>query len=146
MKHLLKEVFVAIVFGYVLIKIQAFFNSQYIIIFLKQNLILLLVALLAINCTTLGVVLTKIRELIDKTKGVEGFVKTRKAMLQSIHEQIALVIVSLVLLVIQDSIWILGHCQLLYVAEILIMSCFVYALLVLYDTACSVFVLLDYKG
>jgi hypothetical protein len=57
---------------------------------LKSNITNLQVALLAVNAATLGIVLTKIRELIDKIGKSEAFEATRKEMMMSIKEQVAL--------------------------------------------------------
>jgi hypothetical protein len=58
---------------------------------LKSNITNLQVALLAVNAATLGIVLTKIRELIDKIGKSEAFEATRKEMMMSIKEQVALI-------------------------------------------------------
>lgn len=127
--------------------LQLFFGmigSMAVIEFLKANIISLQAALLAVNAATLGIVLTKIREISDRYGSAENFRLVRKEMVLSIQEQIALIVVSILLIGIiggKDSPWQLP-------AELfptLLLAVFVYMLLVLYDTAISVFVLLDYS-
>ncbi len=75
----------SIVVGYLLTQLQLFLRSLYLINFLKQNLITLLVALIAINSATLSILLTKIRELIDKTGQINSFNSTKKQMILSLR-------------------------------------------------------------
>lgn len=131
--------------AFILEQTQVLLSSTYITYFLNENLVVILIALIAINSATLGIVLTKVKELIDETKNNEAFVKTKKEMILSVHEQIFLVFVSLILLLVQNSEWLNAHLKVKPLIEVSIMSCFVYALIILYDTAKSVFVILDFK-
>ena len=63
MKLTLKNILASIGFSFVLIQFQYYVNSEYITSFLKENLITIIVSLLAVNTATTGIVLTKIREL-----------------------------------------------------------------------------------
>lgn len=146
MKSLFIQLFVSLGVAFVLMQMQVFFNSDYVTLFLKENLVTLLIALLAINCTTLGIVLTKIRELIDKSGADFSFEKTRKAMIWSINEQIILIGVSLILLLIQDSKWLELHSEFAELTQVLIMACFIFGLMILYDTAKSIFVIIGFKA
>jgi hypothetical protein len=119
-------------------------QSDSMFVFLKSNITNLQVALLAINTATLSVVLTKIRELIDETGQHEGFELTRREMLLSIKEQIALVAVSLSILAIESAKNFPVNIP-SYVFQATLIASFVYSILVLYDTAKSVFVILDYS-
>ena len=80
------NILLSIVVGYLLTQLQLFLGSCYLINFLKQNLITLLVALIAINSATLSILLTKIRELLDKTGQISSFDNTKKQMIISIRE------------------------------------------------------------
>jgi hypothetical protein len=146
MKNFLKHLFFSLGVAFTLTQMQVFFESRYITAFLKQNLVTILVALLAINCTTLGIVLTKLRELIDSSKKGGAFSGTKKEMMRSINEQIVLIVTALVLLLIQDSKWLESHVCFTGLIQVLVMACFVFAIMILYDTAKSVFVILDYEG
>jgi len=116
-------------------------GSRYLFAFLKQNLINIQIGLLAINTATLGVVLTKLRDLVDMGVPLSKFSNTRGEMLLSVKEQMALIIVALIILSIESatSIPVRVPAELI---RILLLSCFVYSLMILYDTAKSVFVVL----
>ncbi|MFW2585556.1 putative membrane protein [Aliarcobacter faecis] len=138
------NILLSIVVGYLLTQLQLFLGSLYLINFLKQNLITLLVALIAINSATLSILLTKIRELIDKTGQINSFNSTKKQMILSIKEQVSIVFVAILFLIIQDSSFIKLHNEFELFLNVSITGCFIYALRILYDTAKSVFIILDY--
>lgn len=117
-------------------------GSRYIFEFLKQNVINVQIGLLAINTATLGVVLTKLRDLVDKGIPLKKFASARSEMLLSIKEQMTLIVSALIILSAESATSIPFRVpdQLL---RILLLSCFVYSLMILYDTAKSVFVVLD---
>lgn len=116
-------------------------GSYYLFDFLKQNVINIQIGLLAINTATLGVVLTKLRDLVDKGIPLAKFSGARSEMLLSIKEQMALIIVALIILSIESATSIPAHIP-VELIRILLLSCFVYSLMILYDTAKSVFVVL----
>lgn len=130
--------------GYLLTELQSFLGTSYLTSFLKQNLITLLVALIAINSATLSIVLTKVRELLDKSGQQGAFTNTKKQMILSVNEQVVLIVVAMLLLIVQDSDFIKSHVEYVTFLNVLIIGCFVYALRILHDTAKSVFVILDY--
>lgn len=130
--------------GYLLMELQSFLGTTYLVNFLKQNLITLLVALIAINSATLSIVLTKVRELLDKSGQQGAFANTKKQMIISVNEQVLLIIVAMLLLIVQDSSFIKSHVEYITFLNVLIIGCFIYALRILHDTAKSVFVILDY--
>ena len=76
-------------------------KSDFLLKFIKENLVMLLIALLAINSTTLALIMTKIKELLDKTGKRDSFQKTKKEMLFSVKEHIALIIVVILLLMLR---------------------------------------------
>lgn len=118
-------------------------QSDFIFIFLKTNITNLQVALLAVNTATLGIVLTKIREIIDITDQRAAFESTRNEMLLSIKEQVALVAASLLILAIESA----KNFQIVVPSEIFqaaLIASFIYSILILYDTAKSVFIIVDY--
>jgi hypothetical protein len=130
--------------GYLLAELQSFLGTTYLTNFLKQNLITLLVALIAINSATLSIVLTKVRELLDKSGQQGAFGNTKKQMILSVNEQVVLIVVAMLLLIVQDSDFIKSHVEYVTFLNVLIIGCFIYALRILHDTAKSVFVILDY--
>ena len=125
---------------------QAFFvqiQSTTVFEFLKANITNIQVALLALNTATLSIVLTKIKELIDKTDKRDAFETTRKEMMLSINEQVALIVASLMIIALSAA-----KAPLIEVSDLfyptLLLAAFIYSLLILYDTAKSVFIVLDY--
>lgn len=145
MKHLfaiLRASFISLAAGYLLIQLQGAFGSTYLVDFLKSNLLTLLVALLAINSATLGIVLTKLREIIDNGAS-NSFEKVRSEMRLSVFEHIGLIVLSLVLFTLVESRWGAG---LAVTSLSFLHSCiagiFCYSLYLLYDAANSVFMLL----
>lgn len=144
MINVLRNIFISIGIGFLTYQLQKIIVSSYIMSFLKQNLVSLLVALVAINSATLGIILTKIRDLLDKSGNNGEFTKTKNEMILSIREQIAIICFSIILLLMDDSNWITKNPEIKPLIEVLIIGCFSYALIILYDTAKSVFVILDY--
>lgn len=116
-------------------------GSSYLFDFLKANVINIQIGLLAINTATLGVVLTKLRDLVDKGIPLSKFSTARSEMLLSIKEQVALIIAALLILSIESAASIPFSIP-PELIRILLLSCFVYSLMILYDTAKSVFVVL----
>lgn len=116
-------------------------GSDYVVSFLRENIVSLQIGLLAINTATLGVVLTKLRDLVDKGVPASKFNAARKEMLLSIREQVALIVAALSILSV-DSAKVLPFTIPSELTRILLITCFVYSIMVLYDTAKSVFVVL----
>ncbi|MCX6960474.1 MAG: hypothetical protein NTW91_09415 [Verrucomicrobia bacterium] len=140
-----KTAFISVGVGFVLSIFQDLVATSYLSDFLRSNLISLLIALLAINSATLGVVLTKIRDLADKHGGIEYFRNTKAEMIISLHEQISLIVIGTLLLMIEKSSFILGLSYSGLVLRVLLSAVFIYSMIVLYDTAKSVFCILDFN-
>lgn len=118
-------------------------QSNFVFDFLKTNITNIQVALLAVNTATLGIVLTKIREIIDKTGQRAVFDATRGEMLLSIKEQVTLIAASLFILALESA----KELPIAISSEIFqaaLIASFIYSIFVLYDTAKSVFVILDF--
>lgn len=144
-KQVLTNTLFAIGIGYICQLLQSFCQSDFLLTFLKNNLITLLIALLAINSGTMGIVLTKIRELIDKAgAGSEAFQSTKNEMLLSIKEQIALIVISVALLTFADSHIVKESQELAKIYPVFLFSIFAYSIINLYDTAKSVLIIIDY--
>lgn len=118
-------------------------QSDAIFTFLKSNITNIQIALLAINAATLGIVLTKIREIMDKTNQKMAFESTKHEMILSIKEQMWLIGASL-LIIAMDSAKNLPFALSTEVWQAGLIASFIYSMVVLYDTAKSVFVLLEY--
>ena len=119
-------------------------ESGFLINFLKEELITILIALLAINTTTGSIVMTKLRDISDST-GV-SFSSTIRELRLSIFEQLIFIIVGIVVLVCLDSKVVMElHSQLENILNILLISVFIASLHNLYDTASSIFIILEHE-
>lgn len=119
-------------------------GSSYIAEFLKDNIVNIQIGLLAINAATLGIVLTKLRDLVEKGVEASAFENTRREMLLSVKEQVALIAAALVILSVASATK-LPIVIAPVLLDALLLTCFIYSLMILYDTAKSVFVVLDDK-
>jgi len=145
-KQVLTNSLISLGAGYACQFIQSMGQSHYLNDFLKGNLITLLVALLAINSATMGIVLTKVRDLIDKKgEGADCFASTKKEMLLSIKEQLALIVLSVLLLTVGGSELVTKDINMSSGYWVLVTGIFVYAMIILYDTAKSVIIIIDHE-
>ncbi|MEW6648261.1 MAG: hypothetical protein AB1450_13760 [Pseudomonadota bacterium] len=144
--HVLKTSLISLGVGFLAELLNGWLSSQFLSEFFEDNLITILVALLAINAATMGIVLTKIRDLIDRNGGSEFFQKTRAQMLLSVKEQIGLIVFATSLLAIKSGAAMANVPNVPLLVNSVITGIFVYALIVLYDTAKSVLIIVDYEG
>lgn len=143
--QILKTIFMSLGLGFLFEVLNRWLGTTFLYEFLNNNLVTILVALLAINATTMGIVLTKVRELIDKAgDGTDCFKNTKSQMLLSIKEQIALIIISIALLSFKNSAVLSSINDIDIVINSLLIGVFVYALIILYDTAKGVMLIVDY--
>lgn len=144
MKNLFMMSCTFIVIGAVINGASVLLKSNFLCSFLNQNLILLLVALLAINTTTMGVVLTKMREIADKNP-TANFAITRAAMNQPTIEHLVLIGLSVIMQVAKDSPIICnGFPYAVFILDSFLIAIFIFSIQIVYDTAQSVYVILDY--
>ncbi|MCF4176422.1 MULTISPECIES: hypothetical protein [Vibrio] len=144
--HVVKTTFIALGVGFITELTNSWLGSEFLHAFLAQNLVTILIALLAINATTMGIVLTKVREMVDSKGSAGCFKRTRDQMLLSIKEQIALVVTAISILSIKGSEHIIAIDNAELLLNVAIIGVFVYSLMVLYDTAKSVLIIIDFDG
>ena len=123
---------------------QSSLETNYLNVFLSENLITILIALLAINSTTLGIVLTKIRDLVEKHGNAHCFNTTKQQMILSIREQVALIVFAIIFLTIVSSPLINSYGNLMIFFDSTVIALFTYAIFVLYDTAKGVLIIIDF--
>ncbi len=145
-RQVLSTSFISIGTGFLAEIINNLLNSTYLHKFFESNLVTILVALLAVNAATMGIVLTKIRDLADKNGGFEVFKNTKLNMLLSIKEQIGLIILATIVLSVRASPALQSIENISLLFNSIINGIFIYALLVLYDTAKSVLIIVDFDG
>lgn len=138
----LKSLFISLGIGFATHILLVSINSHYILQFLMQNIVNIQIGLLAINTATLGIILTKLRDLVDKGVPAAEFQKAKTQMLLSIKEQVGTIVSALLILTAFDSPLVSTSLR-DGLLEVLLIACFAYSLLILYDTAKSVFVVLD---
>lgn len=145
-RQVLSTSFISIGIGFLAEIINNWLNSTYLHKFFESNLVTILVALLAVNAATMGIVLTKIRDLADKNGGFEVFKNTKLNMLLSIKEQIGLIILATIILSVRASPALQSIENISLLFNSIINGIFIYSLLVLYDTAKSVLIIVDFDG
>lgn len=117
-------------------------ESTFIISFLKSNLVIILIALLAINTTTISVIMVKLRELKDNYN--LNFDNTTASIKHSIHEQVYLIPISLLVFTLQSSHIIYDKIPYsLFILNSLLICIFFYSLHILHDTANAVFIIIN---
>lgn len=144
MTERIKNIALFIVISITVNIISILLKSDYIILFLDNNLILIIIALMAINTTTISIIMAKLRELVDKYGG--NFKKSMIELKVSICEQVWLIIISTVS-------FILKHSQVIkstlpyqdFIFKVIVVTIFCYAIYILYDTANAVFVILKFE-
>ena len=140
----LKDLSFYLVFGYGLAWASFWLESPFLMKFLSENLIVVLVALTAINTTTSSVVMTKLREISDKNH--VDFSRSVRALRNSMLEQVLHLGVALVASILYGSARVKG---LVLFPEVtiggLLSAVFVASMANLHDTGQSIFVLLRYE-
>ncbi len=145
-KQVLTTTFISLAIGFILEIANVWLGTTFLYTFFESNLVTILVALLAVNAATMGIVLTKMRDLIDKKGNAEIFKSTRANMLLSIKEQITLIISATIFLSIKTAPSVNSIENMPLLLNSIVAGIFVYALLILYDTAKGVLVIVDYEG
>jgi len=140
----LKDLSFYVVLGYGLAWASFWLQSPFLLKFLSENLIVVLVALTAINTTTSSVVMTKLREISDRN-GVD-FSRSVRALRNSVLEQIWHLMIALALSILYGSARLKG---LVPFPDVtiggLLSAVFVASMDNLYDTSQSIFVLLRHE-
>lgn len=131
--------------GYLCHVAQAWLGTSYFNSFLQNNLVNILIALLAVNSATMGIVLTKVRDLIDRHGGAEAFKQTREHMLLSIKEQISLIILAVSALSAAEAKIVAETTELKAFIFISLGTIFAYAMFNLYDVSKSVLIIIDHE-
>lgn len=145
-KQVFTTSFISLAIGFIAEMFNIWLGSNFLYSFFESSLVTILVALLAVNAATMGIVLTKMRDLIDKNGNAEAFRKTRSNMLLSIKEQIALIILATVILSVKSAPAVQTIENMSLLLNSFLIGLFVYALLILYDTAKGVLVIVDFDG
>lgn len=141
MISIVKNICLYIVLSAAINFLSLWLESKFLIKFLEGNLITLLVALLAVNTTTMSIVMVKLREIKDKFD--VNFDNTLSSLRISVYEQVSLIPLSIFLLVVRDSP-IIGTCckHSQFILDTLLIATFAYAVHILFDNARAVFIII----
>lgn len=138
--------FISLGIGFIAELLNIWLGTKFLYGFFESSLVTILVALLAVNAATMGIVLTKIRDLVDKNGNAEAFKKTKENMLLSVKEQIGLIVLATIILSVKSSPAVQTISNMPLLLNSIVTGIFVYALLVLYDTAKGVLIIVDFNG
>ncbi len=139
--RLAKNISFYIIISFIICLLSNYLESYFIFIYLQNNIIGLLLALLAINTATLGLIASKIQDMLEKHPDI-SFKNTTREMKFSLTEQVTLIGVSVVSLITLNSQVIQFENKELLLNTILI-SVLIYSIDILWDTGKSVFVIID---
>lgn len=139
--RLVKNISFFIVLAAIIVMLSSYFEAKFLHEYLKNNIIGLLLTLLAINTATLGLIASKIQDIIVNFPQL-NFAKTIKEMKFSLKEQIALVAFSILTLIILDSQKIIFPNKEI-ISNIMLVSILIYAIEILWDTGKAVFVVIE---
>lgn len=133
---------VVVILAWVLDAFSRAIGSGFIDNFFEDNLISLLIALLAINVTTVSVLLTSLREISLATG--HKFTPTIKAMRGSVVEQMALLAAAAVIQVLASSTSVKANWpELAPYGQRALIAILLWAIQILYDTANSAFIIAE---
>jgi len=121
--------------------ISILLESNFLADFLRKDLMIILITLLAINTATSGLLISSIKELA-KTD-IDRFQKSVREIKVSIVEQISLIIFSTVALILQDSAILqslIPYHNLIFSS--LLCAAFIYSIEILWDTGMAIFMIL----
>ena len=120
--------------------ISTWLESDFFEKFLERDLVTILLALLAINLTTISVIMAKMQELAGK--GKLDYSNVIEEMRISIKEQVALIIVASLLLIVKNSdlvtVTFVDANKLIQTLLITVFSC---AIWILYSTGEGIFII-----
>ncbi|WP_188358261.1 hypothetical protein [Mangrovimonas yunxiaonensis] len=116
-------------------------ESDFLFKYLKDNIIGLLLTLLAINTATLGLIASKIQDIVVDYPKFD-FSSTIKEMKTSLLEQIILICTSVITLLLLDS----NKIDFAYktdIGNVILTTVLIYSVTILWDTGKAVFVVIE---
>jgi len=119
-------------------------NSDFIGPFLKNNIVSILINLLAINIATCTILMTKLNEI--KTKTQVDFSATYRELKISLKEQVILIAISFIVLMLDKSVLLntnIKHCSIC--VDIMLTSVFIYGIDILWDLGKAVFTIINHE-
>lgn len=142
----ISNILLAIISGLFLWLLSSVIESNFLISFLDQNLIMLIIGLLAVNGASYSILMTKLREIKDEEPKAD-FSRTINELDLSSREQVFLIYFVVMLQILKNSnIAILRYEYAIMALNILLCSSFVYGIILLSDTSKAAFILMKYDN
>jgi hypothetical protein len=137
-KNALFFIFISIVLNGIAILLKSDFLGAY----LTNNIITILITLLAINIATSSIIIIKLQEI---TGNKHLFFKlTYRELSKSLVEQIVLIVISIVLLMLRDSETLNTHVYyFIEIIDTLLLAIFINEIQILFDTGKTVFIIVN---
>ena len=146
MSDLLKQICVDIVLAGMAVFFSSVLHSEFLTKFLDQNLIVLLLALTAINGSTVGIIVGKMSDIMSRNQGIK-FDKTRAALKAANSEQLVVVIIAVFIQILRNSTAFSALIpRQALVLEIVLTACLVHSIQIVFDILNSVFILVDHDA
>ncbi len=142
--RIVKNISFYIVISFIICVVSDYIKSSFLSNFLITNIINLQITLLAINTATLGLIISKIYEILKEYPLID-LAQPIKEMKVSLKEQIILIGISFISLILLnnnlENIIDFEHKKL--ILNIILLSVLVYCIDILRDTGKAVFVIID---
>lgn len=140
MKYI-KNISFFLVTSLIVVLISQAIESTSVFKYLQENIIGLLLTLLAINIASSGLIAAKIQDILVEFPKFD-FSESLKEMKISLLEQVILLGVSIITLIVSDSLMITYvHKEL--IGNTILFSILIYAINILWDTGQAVFIIID---
>ena len=139
--RLAKNISFYIIIAFLICLVSSYLKSDFLFKYLTENIIGLLLTLLAINTATLGLIASKIQDMLEKHPKM-SFKNTTREMKFSLTEQVILIIVSVIALIVLNSSVVQFQYKELALNTILV-GVLIYSVNILWDTRKAVFVIID---
>lgn len=136
-----KNISFYLVISAIITSFSIFCEADFLFEYLQDNIIGLQITLLAINTATVGLVATKIQDVVLQQPHL-NFSSVIKEMKISLREQIILISLSIIVLILCDSSKI-EFINKDIVCDSILVGVLVYSLDILWDTGKSVFVIIE---
>lgn len=139
--RILKEISLYIVLSAILSFIAYCLKSDFLFEYLQNNIIGLLLTLLAINTATLGLIASKIQDVMIEYPTLD-FSQSIKEMKISLFEQIVLIAVSIICMIFLKSTIIIFDCK-DFIGNAILIAILIYSINILWDTGKAVFIVIE---
>lgn len=141
MNNYIKNISFKLILAIIVVFICDTLESTNLYTYLNNNLISLLLTLLAINTATSGLIASKIQDIVTVEPKID-FKSTISEMKLSLLEQIVLIFFSILALVVNDSkVLYFEHKD--FILHVISVGVLIYSIEILWDTGKSVFIIIE---